>query len=244
MIVCADCLHHNPDGSTYCEACGVKLPKTSSCSNCGALVEATAHFCSQCGFNLQLTQRPLAPQPLAQPQRVNEKSTRGERLLPEPPPPEPILTLSEESVATTPEIVPDSPSEKVNATRPSGLNDLEDSDISNTQIQSQSAKLLHVQSNTLIDLNNYGVVAYLGKPNGRVPPDINVGNFPHSEVVSRVHAAIHLEIDQYFVEDVGSANGTYVNRLPLTVGTKHPLRKGDRISLGKGDLVTFIFQLY
>lgn len=147
-------------------------------------------------------------------------------------------------MATTPEIVPDSPSEKVSETRPSALNDLEDSDISNTQIQSQSAKLLHVQSNTLIDLNNYGVVAYLGKPNGRVPPDINVGNFPHSEVVSRVHAAIHLEIDQYFVEDVGSANGTYVNRLPLTVGTKHPLRKGDRISLGKGDLVTFIFQLY
>ncbi|MFO5492420.1 MAG: FHA domain-containing protein, partial [Cuspidothrix sp.] len=43
--------------------------------------------------------------------------------------------------------------------------------------------------------------------------------------------------------DVGSSNGTYINNLPLLPGNRHRLRPGDRISLGKGDLVTFLFQL-
>jgi pSer/pThr/pTyr-binding forkhead associated (FHA) protein len=45
------------------------------------------------------------------------------------------------------------------------------------------------------------------------------------------------------VEDVGSSNGTYINNLPLSQGNRHRLRPGDRISLGKGDLMTFLFQL-
>jgi hypothetical protein len=31
--------------------------------------------------------------------------------------------------------------------------------------------------------------------------------------------------------------------VPLTPKVKQPLRVGDRISLGKGDLVTFVFQM-
>ena len=56
-------------------------------------------------------------------------------------------------------------------------------------------------------------MVYIGKPNDRIPPDINVGVLPNAEVVSRVHAAIHLEGEQCFVEDLGSANGTYVNNV-------------------------------
>ncbi|HBE32086.1 MAG TPA: phosphopeptide-binding protein, partial [Cyanobacteria bacterium UBA11368] len=47
----------------------------------------------------------------------------------------------------------------------------------------------------------------------------------------------------YYIEDVGSANGTYINHTPLPTGNRHRLRPGDRISLGKGDLVTFLFQV-
>jgi len=52
-----------------------------------------------------------------------------------------------------------------------------------------------------------------------------------------------VEGDACYLEDVGSSNGTYVNNTPLPKGNRHRLRPGDRISLGKGDLVTFLFQI-
>ena len=112
-----------------------------------------------------------------------------------------------------------------------------------TQLQVQTASLLHLQSNTTIEIADNVNVVHIGKPNGHIPPDIDVAGFPDSEVVSRVHADIRIEGDIYYLEDVGSSNGTYVNHSPLVKGNRHRLRSGDRIALGKGDLVTFIFQL-
>ena len=112
-----------------------------------------------------------------------------------------------------------------------------------TQLQVQTASLLHLQSNTTIEIADNLNVVHIGKPNGHIPPDIDVAGFPDSEVVSRVHADIRIEGDIYYLEDVGSSNGTYVNHTPLLKGNRHRLRSGDRIALGKGDLVTFIFQL-
>jgi len=111
-----------------------------------------------------------------------------------------------------------------------------------TQLQVQSASLLHLQSNTILEIASNLDVVHLGKPNGQIPPDIDVAGFPDSEVVSRVHADIRIEGDAYYIEDVGSSNGTYINHSPLLQGNRHRLRAGDRIALGKGDLVTFIFQ--
>jgi pSer/pThr/pTyr-binding forkhead associated (FHA) protein len=112
-----------------------------------------------------------------------------------------------------------------------------------TQLQIQKASLLHLQSNTTIEIPSSLDVVHFGKPNGQIPPDIDVSGFPDSEVVSRVHADIRIEGDIFYVEDTGSSNGTYVNHAPLQKGNRHRLRTGDRIALGKGDLVTFIFQL-
>ena len=82
----------------------------------------------------------------------------------------------------------------------------------------------------------------MGKPNDLVAPDIDVSSFPCAEVVSRVHANIRVEGENYYIEDVGSANGTYINHNVLAKGNRHLLCVGDRIGLGKGDLVTFLFQ--
>lgn len=103
------------------------------------------------------------------------------------------------------------------------------------------AELLHVQTQTLLKLPIRSVI-HLGKPNDRLPPDVDVSGFPNTEIVSRVHAVLRVEGEAYYVEDMGSANGTYINGSPLNVGAKHRLAPGDRISLGKGDKVTFIFK--
>jgi pSer/pThr/pTyr-binding forkhead associated (FHA) protein len=114
---------------------------------------------------------------------------------------------------------------------------------SRTQLQQITAGLVHLQSDTHIELPHNLSVIHIGKPNDRIPPDIDVSGFPNSEVVSRIHADIRVEGDGCYIEDVGSSNGTYINNLPLLPGNRHRLRPGDRISLGKGDMVTFLFQL-
>jgi pSer/pThr/pTyr-binding forkhead associated (FHA) protein len=115
--------------------------------------------------------------------------------------------------------------------------------VANTQLQQVVARLFHVQANQEIELPQNLSVVHIGKPNDRIPPDIDVSGFPNSEIVSRIHSDIRIEGDACYLEDAGSSNGTYVNNLPLLPGNRHRLRPGDRISLGKGDLVTFLFQL-
>lgn len=107
----------------------------------------------------------------------------------------------------------------------------------------QIAKLLRIHSNTTVELPANLEVIHIGKPNDRIPPDIDVSGFPDSDIVSRIHTDIRVEGDNYYLEDSGSSNGTYVNNQPLPTGDRHCLRAGDRIALGKGDKVSFLFQL-
>ncbi len=101
--------------------------------------------------------------------------------------------------------------------------------------------LVHVQTNAKIEIPQDLPVIHIGKPNNLIPPDIDVSNYPDSDIVSRVHADLRVDGNDYFFEDTGSSNGTYINNVPLPPGNRHRLRHGDRISLGKGDKVTFLF---
>ncbi|MGB8700738.1 MAG: FHA domain-containing protein [Thermosynechococcaceae cyanobacterium] len=238
MIVCSSCLHHNPDPAAYCEACGDRLPESKSCPNCSSPVQDKAHFCGQCGFNLRLSV-------YSSPAAINAKGTNSDVLLPEPFPPEPILdlALAESGNEASSHLGAEQEQPKSARDTAAGDTPMESVEALNTQIQKQVATLLHLQSDTLIELPESQKDIHLGKPNDRVPPDINMSTFPNAEVVSRVHAVIHVEGAQYFVEDLGSANGTYLNNTPLASGTRYRLRVGDRVSLGKGELVTFIFKI-
>lgn len=112
-----------------------------------------------------------------------------------------------------------------------------------TQIQSLLASLIHVHTKVELELPSHLETIHIGKPNEKVPPDIDISGFPHSQVVSRVHAHIIRDDDQFYIEDAGSTNGTYINHTPLPAGNRHHLKSGDRIALGKEDKVSFIFQL-
>jgi pSer/pThr/pTyr-binding forkhead associated (FHA) protein len=49
--------------------------------------------------------------------------------------------------------------------------------------------------------------------------------------VSQLHARIYKANGETLVEDLGSTNGTYLNRKRLTSAT--PVRAGDRVQVGK-----------
>ena len=51
--------------------------------------------------------------------------------------------------------------------------------------------------------------------------------------VSRRHARIHKQKAQYFIEDLGSANGTFLNGQRLTPYLPHPLHDSDELQLGR-----------
>lgn len=53
--------------------------------------------------------------------------------------------------------------------------------------------------------------------------------------ISSEHARIEKQKDQYFIEDLHSANGTFLNNVRLTERTG--LKHGDRISVGGMDLL-------
>ncbi len=51
--------------------------------------------------------------------------------------------------------------------------------------------------------------------------------------ISRNHAVIDADKDEYFIEDLGSANGTFLNGQRLTPYLPHPLHDGDELQLGR-----------
>ena len=54
--------------------------------------------------------------------------------------------------------------------------------------------------------------------------------------VSRRHCKVHQQDSNYLVEDVGSANGTFLNGQRLTPYLPHALKHGDKLQLGSIEL--------
>lgn len=81
-----------------------------------------------------------------------------------------------------------------------------------------------------------GTEAMIGRwdADGGIFPDVDLDQDDPEAKVSRRHARIQFLNNQYLIEDLGSTNGTFVNRGPrLTPGAKLPLNNGDEIIVGK-----------
>jgi len=65
-------------------------------------------------------------------------------------------------------------------------------------------------------------------------PDVDLDQDDPEAKVSRRHARIMNQNGQFFIEDLGSTNGTFVNRgRRLLPGHRQPLQSGDEIIVGK-----------
>lgn len=65
-------------------------------------------------------------------------------------------------------------------------------------------------------------------------PDIDLDAHDPEATVSRRHARLSLENGQYVIEDLGSTNGTFINRgRRLTPGLRYLIQDGDELILGK-----------
>lgn len=71
-------------------------------------------------------------------------------------------------------------------------------------------------------------------PQQRVFPDVDLDDDDPEATVSRRHAYLVYQDGQYLIEDLGSTNGTFINRgHRLIPGRRYVVQDGDEIIVGK-----------
>jgi hypothetical protein len=112
-----------------------------------------------------------------------------------------------------------------------------------TQIESHQSVLLHVheaQSPILIKPTHRALIIGRAATTSELKVAIDLTAYgAYERGVSRIHAMMKRENGTLTIEDMGSANGTYVNGHTLIPGQRFLLRHGDEVRLGQ--LVTQIY---
>ena len=194
------------------------------CTQCGHNNPDDARFCAQCGTRLEAPAG-AAPDGAggsgAQPAAQAPTTDTGAQRLASPPP-----SLEDSSAtitfgASAPQSAPESPEHAR----------LEDDEAAAVDALPSGSALLVVQrgpgagNRFLLD-----------------QPVVTAGRHPDSEIfldditVSRRHVEFRSTASGYLVRDVGSLNGTYVNRDRID---ESPLQNGDEVQVGKFRLVFF-----
>ncbi|HVA84336.1 MAG TPA: FHA domain-containing protein [Candidatus Binataceae bacterium] len=211
MIKCSECGYENIDGLDYCDGCGAKLTAApASAGESGAVA---------------------APEPAAQPEPAAEPApVAAAEEPPAAPPP---------SEAPTGEIKPP-PEPEAHAVAAAAAPAAEAPAAPAPAAAAGSsarAKLQVVrggrkgQEFPLEDGNNL-----VGRwdPETGAFPEVDLDQDDPEAKISRKHALIRFEAGKITVEDIGSLNGTYVNRQPrLMPGNPVELKPGDEIIIGK-----------
>ncbi len=217
MIKCTECGYENMDGLDYCDGCGAKLAAAE-----GAAAVAAAPEPASAEGTAVAAETPAPEQPAAEP---TAEATPAE----EAPPAEAAPSTAEgappaASEAKTGEIAEPAPAPAEPAAPPA-------------TVAAFKAKL------SLLRGGRKGQEFPLeGGQNfiGRWDPE--TGSFPEVDLeqddpeakISRKHALIIIEDNKITIEDIGSLNGTYVNRgNRLIPGTPLELKPGDEVIIGK-----------
>ncbi|MGB8701720.1 MAG: FHA domain-containing protein, partial [Thermosynechococcaceae cyanobacterium] len=106
---------------------------------------------------------------------------------------------------------------------------------------SRGVQLFHRSTTTFWDLPMLTTAIMIGKRSDTFRPDLDFRDLPQSEFLSRNHAQISVRNQQFYLEDLGSKNGTAINGVPLPKGQAQLLAFGDHLCLGGTEAFTFIF---
>ena len=209
MIKCSECGYENIDGLDYCDGCGAKLNASAAAQTGEGGASAGAHT-GEAGS------AGAAPASAAEPAAAAAEAPA------EPPP----------SEAPTGEIKPPGAEANAAAATPAA-----EAPAAAAMGSTARAKLQVVrggrkgQEFPLEDGNNL-----VGRwdPETGAFPEVDLDQDDPEAKISRKHALIRFEGSKITVEDIGSLNGTYVNRQPrLMPGNPVDLKSGDEIIIGK-----------
>jgi len=227
MIKCSECGYENMDGLDYCDGCGAKLD-SSAVQVAGSTPASAAS---------QSSSIPAAPEPAGvsemaaagAPATATEAATSAAAAQPGV---SAETSASNEHIAVVPE--------PTGSKAPTGeMNTGAEAPVSGAETAAAPFKV----KLSIIRGGRRGQEFELESGNnlvGRWDPE--TGAFPEVDLdaddpeakVSRKHALIRIDAGKITIEDIGSLNGTYVNRQPrLQPGSPLNLKDGDEIIIGK-----------
>jgi hypothetical protein len=218
MIRCHHCGTDNLDQSEYCDECGNRLGPSASARS----------------------PQYVPPQPPPPPPTFTREPGTPKPATPytPPPPPPPVRRSGQFRPPAEAGNVPGNSTSAIrSSTTPlSGPEPVaaEDGEVGGAAMR---AKLV-IQRGGKIgkEFTLSGTESLIGRwdADGGIFPDVDLDQDDPEAKVSRRHARIQCQQNQYLIEDLGSTNGTFVNRGPrLLPGNKQPLKNGDEIIVGK-----------
>ncbi|QQS46804.1 MAG: FHA domain-containing protein [Acidobacteriota bacterium] len=225
MIRCYHCGTDNLDGSEYCDECGKKLSASST-------TVSSSYIPPPPQLPSQMTAQNSPPPP---PSFTRDAGT-PKPATPYTPPPPPVR----QPTSVAPSQPPQSPTTTFNGPTGSLKSGAEKAGGQSGSSSGESvvrAKLI-IQRGGKIgkEFPIAGSESMIGRwdADGGIFPDIDLDQDDPEAKVSRRHARIQYLNNQYLIEDLGSTNGTFINRGPrLLPGNKQPLNNGDEIIVGK-----------
>jgi pSer/pThr/pTyr-binding forkhead associated (FHA) protein len=194
-----------------------------TCPTCHNSNQDTSRFCDSCGARLAQAAGP-APPPAAEPPAYVPPPTAD--AVPRP--------VSVTSIGVPPAVFQEHPSNSKPAPQAP--------DVAGTVHATMVIERGDGPGTEFKLVNNESTIGRWDADNG-VFPDIDLDAYDSDAKVSRKHAKIYRSNDSYFIEDLGSTNGTYVNRgRRLLPGTPQQISDGDEVIVGKTFLRFHIVQ--
>lgn len=261
MIRCYHCGTDNLDGSEYCDECGTKLsaaggakpsfvPPPSFQSQMATSVAPQSPVPPPPSFTRDTVTpkpaTPYTPPPPPVPQYAQPPQAPT-------PPPSPAAAVQQPSAPTPPipvstSVAPLSQTATFNGPTGSLRGNPYSPDSGQQSAMSASvppvAEAPAVRAKLIIQRGGkigkefpiVGTETLIGRwdADGGIFPDVDLDQDDPEAKVSRRHARIQFLNNQFLIEDMGSTNGTFINRGPrLLPGIKQPLNNGDEIIVGK-----------
>ncbi len=220
VIACTTCNAENPEGSVFCEECGIELDTAAVSAPDRADTPPSA-------ANAAPFEAPAdTPEPLGE-EVAAEDAARPSTASPDHAWPDP------EPAAADPEPVPEITA-PVGGSPESDVQDMERATLTLIEFGSPSPTVIPLQHSPL-------AVGKFDPAQG--PIDIDLSHLTGNEYISRRHAELYFD-DDWTVRDLGSTNGVFIRRqgqsafLPR-LQTPFKLEHGDEIAFGN---MRFLFQ--
>jgi hypothetical protein len=232
MIKCSECGYENMDGLDYCDGCGAKLESAAAHADTASSQTTTAPSVPSESTHVtqvttpeqgEVTEMAATEAPAAAAESGASAAQSGVSAEP---------TASSEHIAVVPEAAPaKAPAGEMSAAAAAPVSGAE------AAAPPFKAKLSIIRGGRRgqeFELESGNNLVGRWDPETGAFPEVDLDADDPEAKVSRKHALIRIDGGKITIEDIGSLNGTYVNRQPrLQPGSPLDLKDGDEIIIGK-----------